>query len=110
MENVRSRIRSLVFALVDLGGRRPLLVVGIALSLLAACWTYARNLEVRSDVMELLPRDSPGFQSFEHRLKRIGGRAAITIVVESPDRQADERFVDAAAPALPAGGGGGRGG
>jgi uncharacterized protein len=99
-ETSRSKIKDIVFALVDFGGRRPMVVVGLALVLLAACWTYARNLEVRGDVMELLPRDSPGFQSFEHRLKRIGGRATIAIVVESPDRAANEHFVDATTAAL----------
>ena len=101
-ETQRSRIKDIVFAMVDFGGRRPGVVVGIALILLAACWSYARNLEIRGDVMELLPRDSPGFQSFEHRLKRIGGRATIAIVVESPERAANERFVDAATAALQA--------
>lgn len=93
--NPRSSLKRLVFALVDFGGRFPLLVVGLALATLAACWSYARKLEVRSDVMELLPRDSPGFQAFEHRLARIGGRATITVVAESPDRQANEKFIDA---------------
>ena len=74
---IRPRIRDFVFALVDLGGRSPFLVVGFAIALLAACWSYARKLEVRSDVMELLPRDSPGFMAFERRLQRVGGRATI---------------------------------
>jgi uncharacterized protein len=90
----RATVKRLVFALVDFGGRFPWLVVGIALSVLAACWTYARKLEVRSDVMELLPRDSPGFQAFEHRLARVGGRATITVVCESPDPSANERLID----------------
>jgi predicted RND superfamily exporter protein len=97
---LNSRIQRLVYALVDLGGRSPLLVLGIALALLVASWSYASRLEVRSDVMELLPRDSPGFMAFEHRLERVGGRATITIVCESPDRQANERFTDAMGVAL----------
>jgi predicted RND superfamily exporter protein len=97
---VRAKIQRFVFAMVDFGGRFPLLVVGVALAMVAACWTYARHLEVRSDVMELLPRDSPGFQSFERRLERVGGRATITVVCESPDRKANERFVDALTDAL----------
>lgn len=99
-EQVTSRIKRLVFALVDLGGRHPLLVVGTAVALLVACWSYTRKLEVRSDVMELLPRDSPGFQAFEHRLRRVGGRATITLVCESPDPRANERFIDAASAVL----------
>jgi predicted RND superfamily exporter protein len=85
---------------VDLGGRAPLVVLGVALALLTACWTYTRKLEVRSDVMELLPRDSPGFQAFEQRLERVGGHATITLVCESPDRAANERFIDAMSASL----------
>ena len=95
-------VKRFVFALVDLGGRSPFRVLGVALVLLAACWSYASRLEVRSDVMELLPRDSPGFMAFEHRLDRVGGRATITLVSESPDRHANERFVDAMKGALAA--------
>jgi hypothetical protein len=58
-------MKQVVFALVGIGERRPLGVIGSALVLLVACWTYASKLEVRSDVMELLPRDSPGFIAFE---------------------------------------------
>jgi len=100
MDHSSSRIKRLVFALVDLGGRSPFRVLFVAFVILIACWSYARKLTVRSDVMELLPRDSPGFQAFEHRLARVGGRATIVIVVESPDRAANEHLVDASAAAL----------
>jgi predicted RND superfamily exporter protein len=96
----RPHVKRVVFALVDFGGRSPLILLASALAVLVACWTYARKLEVRSDVMELLPRDSPGFQAFEHRLKRVGGRATISMVCESPDAKANERFIDAASGAL----------
>lgn len=88
-------LRGAVDGMVDLGGRRPILVMLYAVLLLVACWAYARRLEVRSDIMELLPRDSPGFQAFERRLERVGGRATIVVVAESPERAANERFIDA---------------
>jgi predicted RND superfamily exporter protein len=100
MSAFRQRLQRFVYALVDLGGRSPFKVLGVAMLVLAACWSYARNLEVRSDVMELLPRDSPGFQAFERRLERVGGRATIAVVVESPDRTANEHFIDALDDAL----------
>lgn len=90
-----SRIRRLVDAVVDFGSRRPIFVLTWAVLILFACWSYARKLEVRSDIIELLPRDSPGFQAFERRLERVGGNATIIVVVESPDRTANERYVDA---------------
>jgi predicted RND superfamily exporter protein len=88
--------RRVVFASVDFGGRHPFVVVGTAIMLLLACWSYTRRLEVRSDVMELLPRESPGFKAFEQRLARVGGRSTILVVCESPDRSANERFIDEA--------------
>jgi predicted RND superfamily exporter protein len=92
--------RRLVFASVDFGGRHPLVVIGCAVLLMIGCWSYTRKLEVRSDVMELLPRESPGFKAFEQRLERVGGRSTILVVAESPDRQANERFIDEATIAL----------
>lgn len=89
-------VRRLTFTIVDFGGSRPLTVLGAAVVALAACWLYtSSNLEVRSDVMELLPRDSPGFQAFEHHLERVGGRATVVVLVKSPDREQNEKFIDA---------------
>lgn len=88
-------LRRSVYALVDFGSKRPLSVIGIALMIMIGAWSYASKLEVRSDIMELLPLDSPGFQAFERRLVRVGGRATIMVVAESPDRAANERFIDA---------------
>lgn len=93
--STRWRTRRFVDGMVDLGGRHPLLVIVCATMLLIACWSYARKLEVRADIMELLPKDSPGFQSFERRLQRVGGRATLTVVCESPDQASNERFIDA---------------
>jgi predicted RND superfamily exporter protein len=93
-------IRAWVDRLVDLGGRRPVAVVTVAVMMLFGCWWYASHLEIRSDLRELLPRDSPGFQSFERRLARVGGSATLFVVCESPDRLANQRFIDAVTAAL----------
>ncbi|MBX3189644.1 MAG: MMPL family transporter [Labilithrix sp.] len=86
--------------LVDIGGQYPFLVLGIALAVMAASWTYATKLELRSDFLELLPRDSPGFKAFEHQLGRVGGGATLVVIAESPERAANERFIDALADDL----------
>lgn len=94
-------IRRIVGRVVDASGRRPLLVLALALLSIAGTWAYAwAKLELHSDLLELLPRDSPGFRAFEHQLGRTGGGASIIAVIESPDRAANERFVDAFADAL----------
>ncbi len=94
--------RRLVGWLVDAAGRRPEVVVALSLCFIAASWAYARKLELRSDFLELLPRDSPGFKAFEHQLGRVGGGATFLVVVESPERNANERFVDDLGGALEA--------
>jgi uncharacterized protein len=92
--------RRVVGGLVDAAGRRPHLVLILGFLFMLGSWGYARKLELRSDFLELLPRDSPGFKAFEHQLGRVGGGATFLVVVESPDRKANERFVDELAGGL----------
>ena len=86
--------RRYVGGLVDAAGRRPAVVLLLSLLFMIGSWGYARKLELRSDFLELLPRDSPGFKAFEHQLGRVGGGATFLVVVESPDRAANEKLVD----------------
>jgi predicted RND superfamily exporter protein len=80
--------------LVDTSGKRPLAVLFVAILFMAATWGYASRLELRSDLLELLPRDSPGFRAYEHQLGRVGGGASLIVVAESPNRSANEHFID----------------
>jgi predicted RND superfamily exporter protein len=87
-------LRKAVDRLVDTSGRRPITVLLLSILLMAATWGYASRLQLRSDLLELLPRDSPGFRAYEHQLGRVGGGASLIVVVESPNREANERFID----------------
>jgi len=87
-------MRRLVEAIVDFSIRRSVVVVLVAIGILVAAREYTRRLELRSDFLELLPRDSPGFLAFEHQLNRVGGGASLIVINESPDRAANERFID----------------
>lgn len=88
-------VRRFVESVVDVSIRRPLVVILISLfAILIANRYISAKLELRSDFLELLPRDSPGFIAFEQQLKRVGGGATLYVVVESPDRAANERFID----------------
>ena len=91
---VRAVIRRLVEGVVDFSIRRPFVVVLIALGVLVAAKQYTTRLELKSDFLELLPRDAPGFIAFEQQLKRMGGGASLNVIVESPDRKANERYID----------------
>jgi predicted RND superfamily exporter protein len=95
-------IKRLVVRIVDFSGRQPWLVLFMALLTLAGSLFYASHLELRSDILELLPRESPGFKAFEHQLGRVGGGATLIVINESPDRAANERFVDAMSAKLAA--------
>src|SRR5262249_50008355 len=87
-------IKRLVAAIVDVAGKWPWLVFACVMATGVASWWYASHLDLRSELLELLPRDSPGFKAFEHQLGRTGGGAPLIIVNESPDRRANERFID----------------
>jgi predicted RND superfamily exporter protein len=87
-------LQGLVNRIVDLSGRRPVLVVISSLLVIAAMWTYASRIEVRSDLLELLPRDSPGFRAYEHQLGRVGGGASLFVLVKSGQPEQSKRFVD----------------
>ncbi len=82
--------------IVDASGRHPLVVLLLALLALAVTWYFALQVLVNphTDLRELLPRDSPGLKAFEHQLGRVGGGATLIVVAESPDRGANERFID----------------
>jgi len=87
-------LRRLVDRIVDISGRRPLLVILVGLMVMAATWAYASRIEVRSDLLELLPRDSPGFRAYEHQLGRVGGGASLLVLARSNQPDQNRRFVD----------------
>ncbi|HXN33853.1 MAG TPA: MMPL family transporter, partial [Polyangiaceae bacterium] len=89
-------MRRVVSSIVDASGRRPGVVLALALCALVMTWHFALKVLVNphTDLRELLPRDSPGLKAFEHQLGRVGGGAALLVVAESPDRRANERFAD----------------
>ena len=89
------RVRDVVTRVVDASGRNPLVVIACALAVLAGLWGYAyTHFQLNADLLELLPRDSPGVKAFEHQLGRVGGGFSLVVVVESPDRAKNARFID----------------
>lgn len=79
---------------VDRVSARPLRVLALTVAAMAIFAFVASHLEVRSDLLELLPRDSPGVRALEHQLGRVGGGATLIVICESPDRAKNEAFVD----------------
>ncbi|WP_394842150.1 MMPL family transporter [Pendulispora brunnea] len=97
---MRERLRVLVLGLVDTAAKHPIAVLLGAWLAIAGLFTYATKLELHSDLLELLPRDSPGFRAFEHQLGRVGGGSTLIVLAESPDRSKNEAFIDDLAKAL----------
>src|SRR5260370_8364062 len=89
-------LRTAVGAIVDASGRRPLVVLALALCALIGTWHFALKVltHPHTDLREVLPSDSPGLKAFEHQLGRVGGGASLLVVIESPNRPANQRFVD----------------
>jgi uncharacterized protein len=91
-------LQRFVERLVDATSSRPGVVVAFTLALLVVLGLYIKNnLQLRTDLMELLPRDSPRLKALESQLGRAGGGANILVVVESPDPAANEKVIDALA-------------
>ena len=84
----------IVVGFVDLASRFPKAVLAASVLLIAVLTQHARGLEVRADLAELLPHDSPGLRALEHQMSRTGGSAMVLVIVSSPDRAANERYVD----------------
>ena len=88
-------MKRFVEGIVDFSGRRPLVVLLLTAVVLAISWGYtAKTFNVRPDFQELLPSDSPSYRAFQSQLDRLGGGATVIALAESPDREANERWVD----------------
>jgi predicted RND superfamily exporter protein len=84
----------LLTRVVDFAGASPWWVLTSAILLLAGTWTYASRLDLRSDILELLPRDSAAFRAYERQRSRVAGESNLIVVVESESRSRNELFVN----------------
>ena len=89
------RVRAVFTAIVNLANRRPWLVLFVALVTGGLAWWHGSHLEAHTDFLDLVPKDTPGYQAYERQLGRVGGGASLIVVAESPNREANERFIDA---------------
>ncbi|APR99265.1 efflux RND transporter permease subunit [Pajaroellobacter abortibovis] len=92
--------KRMVGKLVDFASNRPFLILLIASCLMGTSTWYARKLELKTDFLELLPRNSPSFMAYEHQLGRVGGGGTLLTVVESPDSKANARLIEDLSSAL----------
>lgn len=93
--NAKGPFQRLVVAIVDFAQKRYGVVLLATLAVTASLIYYAKDLQPRPDLMELLPYDSAGFRALEHQFSRMGGGSNVLVVVSSPNREANEKFADA---------------
>lgn len=79
----------------------PWQVLGGALALALTCWALAGQLRIQGDFVSLLPSESGTAKRFRTALERkVSGASTLVVIIESPDSQANERFIDALAPRI----------
>jgi uncharacterized protein len=97
------RLPGWLAVLAELQHRRPWLLVMIAaLSLLPAAW-FARHLDFKPDLSELLPDSKESVVEMRRVSKRLAGSATLSIIVRTkqPGKQRElEACVDALVPEL----------
>ena len=77
--------------------RRPwsMVAVGMALFALAAIPAFRLYANLHTDLRELLPQGAPAAVALDALEQRVGGFSHLSIVIETGDLQAGQRFVDA---------------
>lgn len=82
--------------LIQLVIRRPgaVLLVALTGAIPMLAWSAALFSDLRANLKELLPESARSVQTYHELERRFGGWSTLSIVVESPDRQANRRFAD----------------
>ena len=93
-------MKRLLTRIVDFASTYPWWVLLVALVMLAGTGRYASRIELRTDILELLPRDSAAFKAYENQRSRVRGEANLIVVIESPNRSGNERYIDELAKRL----------
>lgn len=72
--------------------RYPIAILVIALALGACAVPFALRLSLDTEVIDLLPPDLPSVRSLRGFQRDVGGHTFVSILVESPDADANRRF------------------
>ncbi|MBS2023807.1 MAG: hypothetical protein JST92_15495, partial [Deltaproteobacteria bacterium] len=100
----KSRFDPLWAKWADLSVRhaRLVAVTGLTVLLLGVPWAAKLYADLRTDLRELLPQGAPAAVGLSELEKRLGGLAALAVVVRTDDFDAGAKFVDALAAKLQA--------
>lgn len=74
-------------------GHRLIFILA-SISIFALSLYLASGLKLKSSLKELLPENSPSVMQLNRMLDKVGGISVLTVTVESPNVEANEKFVD----------------
>jgi hypothetical protein len=80
--------------------RHPWLVLGLLTLLCGFSLLAARDLRIVADLGAVLPEDSPSVHNLRLAAERVGSTEALYITAQSPDREANRRFLAEVAAAV----------
>jgi hypothetical protein len=92
----------LVDGYLSLSRRHPLALAGAGLAVVIVGFYFSARLGLKSDFVELLPKNDRNVEVFGELVKRVGSASSLLIGVESDDFAANKRFVDDLAARLKA--------
>ena len=92
--------RHVVHRYLDFIHARPWSAAAIAFAVTAALAPLISQLELRSSLKELLPKDSPSVIALDHVIDHVGGVGTVLVAIEGADVEANKRFADALAAGL----------
>jgi hypothetical protein len=93
---------SLVDGYLSSSRRHPLALTGAGLAVIIVGFYFSARLSLKSDFVELLPKNDRNVEVFSEIVKRVGSASSLLIGVESDDFAANKRFVDDLAARLKA--------
>jgi predicted RND superfamily exporter protein len=85
---------------VDFVSRHIVMALLVIAATTAATFILSSKLSIKGDLKELLPDNYPSVIALNRALERIGGVGSLIVTVESPDVEANKRFMDALAGKL----------
>jgi hypothetical protein len=94
--------RSLVDRYLSSSRRHPLALTGAGLAVILVGFIFSARLALKSDFVELLPKNDRNVEVFGEVVRRVGSASSLLIGVESEDFAANKRFVEDLAARLKA--------
>lgn len=89
-----NRIHRGVSAYIDIIKNHLIIAIAVILAVTALSIFFAAKLAIKSDLKALLPDNYHSVQQLNKMLDRIGGVESLIVTVESPNFEANKRFMD----------------